>query len=60
MRSINKYTIDVRRQGFIKAIRSKQRELIKASKRAQLLGEQNHVEVMWKFRNKLVTLDLME
>lgn len=58
MRSINKYTIDVRRQGFLKAIRSEQRELIKARKRAQLLEEQDPAEVMWRFRNKLATLDL--
>lgn len=58
MRSINKYTIDVRREGFLKAIRTEQRQQIKARKRAQLLGSQDYMETLWRFRTKLNTLDL--
>lgn len=59
MRSINKYTLDVRREGFLKAIRTEQRQQIKARKRAELLESQDYPERLWRFRTKLITLNLV-
>ncbi len=56
--SLNKYTLTVRRESFIKAIRHEQREQFKAEQRAKMLEACNFKDEVWRFKMSLHTLDL--
>lgn len=58
MRNINKYTITVRREAFVKAIRNQQLSQIKAEKRKKIIDENNILSTLWQFKTSLENIDL--
>jgi hypothetical protein len=58
MKEMNKYTINVRRETFVKGIRAQQRENYKAEKRARLFEHHGKADKLYDFRLALKTIDL--
>jgi hypothetical protein len=61
MRQLDKYTLNVRRESLLKAIRSQQREQFKADRRATLLehhARARQADEIYRFRLALFTLNL--
>jgi hypothetical protein len=58
MSNPSKSTVTLRREFFLRDIRTQQRETFKEERRARLIEHALQVDQLWQFRKSILTLDL--